>query len=43
MLAVRNLISTTSDESYHGLASELPPPQPRMGMRSGTSPACRTW
>jgi hypothetical protein len=26
MLAVRNLISTTSDESYHGLASELPPP-----------------
>jgi hypothetical protein len=24
-LAVRNLISTTNDESYHGSASELPP------------------
>jgi hypothetical protein len=25
LLAVRNLIATTNDESYHGLASELPP------------------
>jgi hypothetical protein len=25
MLAVRNLIATTNDESYHGSASELPP------------------
>jgi hypothetical protein len=25
LLAVRNLISTTNDESYHGSASELPP------------------
>jgi hypothetical protein len=41
LLADRNLIATTNDESYHGLANELHP-QPRMGMRSGTSPACRT-
>jgi hypothetical protein len=39
--AVRNPIATTNDESYHGSASELPPP-PHMGTRSGTSPACRT-
>jgi hypothetical protein len=39
LLAVRNLIAT-NDESYHGSAIELPP-RPRMGMRSGTSPACR--
>jgi hypothetical protein len=25
LLAVRNLIATTNDESYHGSASELPP------------------
>jgi hypothetical protein len=25
LLAVRNLIATTNDESYHSLASELPP------------------
>jgi hypothetical protein len=25
LLAVRNLITTTNDESYHGSASELPP------------------
>jgi hypothetical protein len=25
ILAVRNLITTTNDESYHGSASELPP------------------
>jgi hypothetical protein len=25
LLAVKNLISTTNDESYHGSASELPP------------------
>jgi hypothetical protein len=25
LLAVRNLIATTNEESYHGLASELPP------------------
>jgi hypothetical protein len=25
LLVVRNLIATTNDESYHGLASELPP------------------
>jgi hypothetical protein len=25
MLAVRNLIATTNDESYHGSTSELPP------------------
>jgi hypothetical protein len=43
LLAVRNLIATTNDESYHSSASELPPPsEPRMGMRSGTSPSCRT-
>jgi hypothetical protein len=41
LLVVRNLITTTNDESYHGSASELPP-RPHMGMRSGTSPACRT-
>jgi hypothetical protein len=27
LLAVRNLIATTNDESYHGSASELPPPR----------------
>jgi hypothetical protein len=26
LLVVRNLIATTNDESYHGSASELPPP-----------------
>jgi hypothetical protein len=26
LLAVRNLIATPNDESYHGSASELPPP-----------------
>jgi hypothetical protein len=41
ILAVRNLIATTNDESYHGSASELPPP-PHTGMRSGTAPAFRT-
>jgi hypothetical protein len=25
LLAVRNLIATTNDESYHGSTSELPP------------------
>jgi hypothetical protein len=25
LMAVRNLIATTNDESYHGSASELPP------------------
>jgi hypothetical protein len=25
LLAIRNLITTTNDESYHGPASELPP------------------
>jgi hypothetical protein len=25
LLAIRNLITTTNDESYHGSASELPP------------------
>jgi hypothetical protein len=25
LLAVRNLIASTNDESYHGSASELPP------------------
>jgi hypothetical protein len=25
LLAVRNLITTTDDESYHGSSSELPP------------------
>jgi hypothetical protein len=25
LLAARNLIATTNDESYHGSASELPP------------------
>jgi hypothetical protein len=25
LLAVRNLITATNDESYHSLASELPP------------------
>jgi hypothetical protein len=34
LLAVRNLIATTNDESYH--------PPPRMGTRNGTSPVCRT-
>jgi hypothetical protein len=41
LLAVRNLIATTNDESYHGSASELPP-RPRTGMQSGTSLVCRT-
>jgi hypothetical protein len=41
LLAVKNLIATTNTESYQGSASELPP-QPHMGMRSGTSPVCRT-
>jgi hypothetical protein len=41
LLAVRNLIATTNDESYHGSASKLPP-QPRTGMPSGTSPAYQT-
>jgi hypothetical protein len=27
LLAVRNLIATTNDESYHGSASELPRPR----------------
>jgi hypothetical protein len=41
LLVVQNFISITNDESYHGSASELPL-RPRMGMWSGTSPACRT-
>jgi hypothetical protein len=41
LLAVRNLITTTNDESYHGSAGELPPP-PHMGTWSETSLACRT-
>jgi hypothetical protein len=41
LLAVRNLIATTNDESYHGSASELRPAT-HMGMLSGTSPACKT-
>jgi hypothetical protein len=41
LLAVRNLITTTNDESYHGSASERPL-QPRKSMPSGTSSACRT-
>jgi hypothetical protein len=41
LLAVRNLIATTNDKSYHGSANELPP-QPHTGMPSGTSPVCRT-
>jgi hypothetical protein len=41
LLAVRNLIATTNDESYHGSASELPPATSH-GMQSGTSPAYRT-
>jgi hypothetical protein len=41
LLAVRNLIATTNDESYHGSASELPP-RPRTGTRSGTSLVYRT-
>jgi hypothetical protein len=27
LLAVRNLIATTNDESYHGSASDPPPPR----------------
>jgi hypothetical protein len=41
LLAIRNLIATTNDMSYHGSASELPLP-PHKGTRSGTSSACRT-
>jgi hypothetical protein len=41
LLAVRNLIATTNDESYHDSASELPP-RPRTGMRNGTSLVCWT-
>jgi hypothetical protein len=41
LLAVRNLIATTNEESYHGSASELPP-RPRTGTRSGTSWVYRT-
>jgi hypothetical protein len=40
LLAVRNLIATTNDESYHGSASELPPATSHG--YSGTSLACRT-
>jgi hypothetical protein len=42
LLAVRNLITATNDESYHNSASELPPLQPHTGTRNGTSQACRT-
>jgi hypothetical protein len=42
LLAVRNLIATINDESYHGSASELPPPRLHTGTLSETSPACRT-
>jgi hypothetical protein len=41
LLAVRNLIASTNDESYHGSASELPPATLH-GTRSGTSLACQT-
>jgi hypothetical protein len=41
LLAVRNLIATTNDESYHGSASELPP-QPCTGTWSGTFLTYRT-
>jgi hypothetical protein len=34
LLAVRNLITTANDESYHGSASELPP---------DTSHVCVEW
>jgi hypothetical protein len=42
LLAIRNLITTTNDESYHGSSSELPPPQLRTGMLSRTSLVYRT-
>jgi hypothetical protein len=41
LLAVRNLIASTNDESYHSPLASCHPP-PRMGTRSWTSPACRT-
>jgi hypothetical protein len=41
LLAVKNLIATINDESYHGSASKLPPTSSH-GWQSGTSPVCRT-
>jgi hypothetical protein len=41
LLALRNLIASTNDESYHGSVSELHLPL-HMDTRSGTSPVCRT-
>jgi hypothetical protein len=37
LLAVRNLIATTNDESYHSFANKLPPPPPT------TSPGYAEW
>jgi hypothetical protein len=42
-LAVRNLITSTNEESYHDSTSELPPPaRPCTGTQNGTSLTYRT-